>query len=38
VPPIIGVSEYRIGLESNFRSREDFIKAPKIGYEYSLFH
>jgi hypothetical protein len=29
VPPIIGVSEYRIGFESNFRSRENFVKAPK---------
>jgi hypothetical protein len=36
VPPIFGVSGYRIGFESNFRSGNNYIIAPKVGYEYSL--
>lgn len=33
---MIGMTGTRIGVESNFRSGEEFIIAPKIGYEISL--
>lgn len=36
MPPIIGIIGYRIGLETNFKNKESFIIAPKIGYEISI--
>lgn len=35
-PPIIGVYGWRLGAESNFKGGEDYIIAPKIGYEMSI--
>ncbi|NRD24584.1 hypothetical protein HNV10_15120 [Winogradskyella litoriviva] len=34
--PVVGVQGYRIGLETNLKSNEDFIIAPKLGYEISI--
>ncbi|MCB0463766.1 MAG: hypothetical protein KDC81_13780 [Flavobacteriaceae bacterium] len=33
--PIVGVTGFRIGFESNFRSDENYTIAPKLGYEIS---
>lgn len=34
--PIVGVEGLRIGLETNFNRNDEFIIAPKLGYEISL--
>ncbi|MFC0605983.1 hypothetical protein [Winogradskyella pulchriflava] len=34
--PIVGFEGFRAGVETNLRSNEDFIIAPKLGYEISL--
>jgi len=36
LPPIVGVQGFRIGMETNLKSNEDFIIAPKVGYEISI--
>jgi len=36
VPPVIGVYGWRLGLESNFKGGNDYIIAPKVGYEMSI--
>ncbi|WP_299098407.1 hypothetical protein [uncultured Winogradskyella sp.] len=33
--PIVGISGFRLGFESNFLTNENFTIAPKIGYEIS---
>ncbi|WP_179007817.1 hypothetical protein [Winogradskyella forsetii] len=33
--PIVGISGFRLGFESNFRNNENYTIAPKIGYEIS---
>ena len=34
--PIVGFTGFKIGMESNFKSNDDFIIAPKVGYEMSI--
>ncbi|WGD35150.1 hypothetical protein [Olleya sp. YS] len=34
--PIVGFQGFRIGLETNLKANEDFIIAPKLGYEFSI--
>lgn len=33
--PVVGVQGWRVGLESNLQSGDNFVIAPKIGYELS---
>lgn len=34
--PIVGFEGFRIGMEANLKSNDDFIIAPKLGYEISI--
>ena len=34
--PIVGFEGFRAGIETNLKSNEDFIIAPKLGYEISI--
>jgi len=34
--PIVGFEGFRAGFETNLKSNEDFIIAPKLGYEISI--
>jgi len=36
LPPLLTYSGLRIGLESNLRFNEDYVIAPKIGYEHNI--
>ncbi|MCB0398174.1 MAG: hypothetical protein KDD26_00855 [Winogradskyella sp.] len=34
--PIVGFEGFRTGVETNLKSNEDFVIAPKLGYEISI--
>ncbi|RAJ13416.1 hypothetical protein LY08_01933 [Olleya aquimaris] len=34
--PMVGATGFRVGIETNLKSNENFIIAPKLGYEISV--